>query len=190
MSDYLATPLVFLIGTLFQLYILALLLRFLLQWARANFYNPVSQFLVKITNPPLKPLRRFVPGLWGLDLAAVVLMIALQMVSLALVAALRGFAMGPLTLFLLSVAELVELTIYVFIFSILIQAILSWVNPGRYNPVTDALHSLNEPLLRPVRRFMPPVSGFDLSPLVAIIGLQVLLMLIMPPLRDLARLAG
>ncbi|MGE0081672.1 MAG: YggT family protein [Thiohalomonadaceae bacterium] len=190
MSDYLATPLAFLISTLFQLYILAVLLRFLLQWARANFYNPVSQFLVKITNPALKPLRRFIPGLWGLDLAAVVLMLVLQMLSLALVAALRGFTLGAGSLFLLSVAELVELTIYVFIFAILIQAILSWVNPGRYNPVTDALHSLNEPILRPVRRLVPPVSGFDLSPLVAIIGLQVLLMLIMPPLRDLARLAG
>lgn len=190
MNGYLATPLEFLVSTVFQLYILAVLLRFLLQWARASFYNPLAQFLVKITNPPLKPLRRFIPGLWGLDFAAVVLMLALQMVSLALIAALRGVAVGAGTLFLLSLAELVELTFYVFIFSILIQALLSWVNPGRYNPITDALHSLNEPILRPIRRVMPPVSGFDLSPLVAIIGLQVLLMLIMPPLRDLARLAG
>ncbi|MCK9529270.1 MAG: YggT family protein [Gammaproteobacteria bacterium] len=186
MNGYLATPLAFLINTLFQLYIIAVLLRFLLQWARASFYNPLSQFLVKVTNPALKPLRRIIPGLAGLDLAAVVLMLVLQMVALGLIAALNGFAIGPGTLFLLAVAELVELTVYVFIFSILIEALLSWVNPGRYNPMADALHSLNDPILRPIRRVVPPVSGFDLSPLVAIIGLQVLLMLIMPPLRGLA----
>jgi YggT family protein len=186
MNGYLATPLAFLINTLFQLYIIAVLLRFLLQWVRASFYNPLSQFLVKVTNPALKPLRRVIPGLAGLDLAAVVLMLVLQMVALGLIAALNGFGVGVGTLFLLAVAELIELTIYVFIFSIFIEALLSWINPGRYNPMADALHSLNDPILRPIRRVLPPISGFDLSPLAAIIGLQVLLMLIMPPLRGLA----
>lgn len=184
MNGYLAAPIEFLVTTLFELYILAVMLRFLLQWRRASFYNPLSQFLVKVTNPPLRPLRRVIPGLFGLDLAAVLLMVALQMVALALVALLRGAEPGVAALFALSLVELVELTFNVFIFSILIQALLSWVNPG-YNPVTGLLQSLNEPLLRPARRWIPPVSGLDLSPLAVLLALQVLKMLVMPPLRYL-----
>lgn len=186
MDGYLLNPAEFLLRTLFELYILLIMLRFLLQWARADFYNPVSQFLVKLTNPPLKPLRRFIPGWGGIDVASIVLMLALQMVALALVAALRGGEIGPLALLLWSVAELVSLVFNVFIFSILIQALLSWINPGAYNPVTGILYSLNAPILRPIRRFVPPVAGFDLSPLVAIIGLQVVKMLVVPPLQYLA----
>lgn len=186
MNNYLSSPIEFLISTLFSLYILAVMLRFFLQQTRADFYNPVSQFLVKITNPPLRPLRRIIPGLGGIDLAALVLALLLQIVSVYLIVLLRGagVAFGPLLI--LSVAELVDLTFNIFIFAILIQAILSWVNPGSYNPVSSILYSLTEPVLRPVRSFIPPISGLDLSPLVAIIGLQVLKMLVLPPIRYLA----
>ncbi len=186
MNGYLASPLTFLITALFDLYILAVMLRFLLQWARADFYNPISQFLVKVTNPPLRPLRRIIPGLGGKDMASVVLMLVLQAVSLWVVIALRGASAGPGTLVLLSITQLVELALNVFLFSIIIQAILSWVNPGVYNPVYSLLHQLNEPVLRPVRQLIPPMSGLDLSPLFAILGLQVAKMLILPPLQHLA----
>jgi YggT family protein len=183
MNGYLATPLDFIVRTLFQLYILAVMLRFLLGWVRASFYNPVAQFLVKVTNPPLLPLRRLIPGLFGVDLASVVLMLALQILALSLLALIWS---APITVGGLlggAVVELIELAFNVFIISIFIQAILSWINPGSYNPVSSLLGSLNEPLLRPARRLIPPVSGFDLSPLAVIILLQVLKMLVMPLLR-------
>ncbi len=197
MNGYLTSPLQFLIGTLFSLYTLAVMLRFLLQQVRADFYNPVSQFLVKITNPPLRPLRRLIPGVGGIDVASLVLMFAIQLVAVALVGTRVGagylpglIATGAIqpvgTLLGLTVVELVDLAFNIFIFSVLIQAILSWVNPGAYNPVSSVLYSLTEPVLRPIRRFLPPLSGLDLSPLVAIIGLQVLKMLLLPPIRYLA----
>jgi len=189
MSSYFAQPLAFLVSTLFQLYILAVMLRFLLGWVRASFYNPVAQFLVKVTNPPLLPLRRMIPGFFGVDLAAVVLMVALQVVALWLLALIWSAPVTVGSLFAGALVELVELTFNVFIISIFVQAILSWINPGNYNPVSSMLYSLNEPLLRPARRLVPPISGFDLSALVVIILLQVMKMLVMPLLRQLAALA-
>ncbi|SCZ61916.1 YggT family protein [Thiohalomonas denitrificans] len=197
MNGYLTTPLQFLIGTLFSLYVLAILLRFLLQQLQADFYNPVSQFLVKITNPPLRPLRRLIPGIGGIDVASLVLMFLIQLLAVALVGARVGagylpglIATGAIqpvgTLIGLTIVELVDLAFNVFIFAVIIQAVLSWVNPGAYSPVSSILHSLTEPVLRPVRRFIPPMSGLDLSPLVAILGLQVLKMLVLPPVRQLA----
>ena len=177
----------FLIETIFGLYILLVMLRFLLQWARADFYNPVSQFIVKATQPPLKPLRAIIPGIGGLDMAALLFMIVLKVVELWLVTGLMGLSLQVGGLLVLSVADLLGLAINVFIFSILIQVIISWVNPGMHNPVMGLLHSLTEPLLGPARRVIPPISGLDLSPIVVIVVLQLTSMLVVAPIRDLAR---
>ena len=179
-SGYLANPLEFLVTTLFSLYILAVMLRFLLGAVRADFYNPVSQFLVRITNPPLLPMRKVIPSLGRYDTASLLLMLLLQFISLSLVVLLRGISVSVVTLLIVAVGELVMLAINVFMFSIVIQVILSWVNPGNYNPVTALLYSITSPIMRPLQRLIPPISGIDLSPLVAIIGLQVLRMLVMP----------
>jgi len=179
-SSYLTNPLEFLITTLFSLYILAVMLRFLLGAVRADFYNPVSQFLVRITNPVLAPMRKVIPSAGKFDTAALLLMLVLQLTSLILIVALRGASASILALLLLAVAELVLLLINIFIFSILVQVILSWINPGTYTPVGALLHSLTNPVLAPIQRIIPPVAGIDLSPLFALIGLQVLKMLIHP----------
>jgi YggT family protein len=186
-SNYVTNPVEFLLNTLFSLYILTVMLRFLLAAVRADFYNPVSQFLVKVTNPPLIPLRRVVPSVGKIDVSALVLMLLLQLAALALLTLLRGgqIAIGPLLI--LSVAELTSLLLNVFLFAILIQVILSWVNPGAYNPVTSIIYSLTEPVLAPCRRLIPPISGIDLSPLVALIAIQLIKMLLLPPLYQLAR---
>lgn len=180
MNGYLASPLTFLVSTVISLYLLAVMLRFLFQLTRADYYNPLTQFIVKITGPALRPLRRIIPGWGGMDIAALVLMLLLQMLSVWLVFLLANRPIALLDLLILSVAQLVDLAFSVFIFAILIQAVLSWITPGTYNPVTSVLFSLTEPVLRPVRRVIPPISGFDLSPLVAILGLQVVRMLVMP----------
>lgn len=185
-STYVTNPVVFLLNTIFSLYILAVMLRFLLQWVRADFRNPVAQALVKITNPPLKPLRRFIPGVGGIDIASIILMLIVQVIALALIAMVVGVQYNLVDLLLTALAELLSLLINVFLFSILIQVIISWVNPGAYNPVLAMVYSLNEPLLRPARRYIPPIGELDLSPLVVAVALQVLKMLLIPPIYRLA----
>ena len=186
-GSYVGNAATFLIQTVFGLYILIVMLRFLLQWARADFYNPVSQFIVKATQPPLRPLRKFIPGIGGLDMAALIFMLVLKFVELWLVTGLLGMSPQIGGLAMLSIAELLGLLINVFIFSILIQVIISWVNPGMHNPVMALLHSLTEPLLAPARRVIPPISGLDLSPIIVIVCLQLASMLAVAPIRDLAR---
>lgn len=184
-DGYLATPAIFLIQTLFGLYILVVMLRFLLQMIRADFYNPVSQFIVKVTNPLLRPLRRVIPGLGGMDLSSLVLAWLLKSLELALVILIGGIPLSPALSPLWAIPELVELVINIFLFSILIQVILSWISPGTYNPVAALIDKLTEPLMRPARRVLPPLSGLDLSPMLVIIGLVLLKMLLLPPLKML-----
>ena len=156
----------FLIETLFGLYLLAIMLRFLLQLARADFYNDLVQFLVKVTNPPLRPLRRFIPGLMGLDLAAIVLMLILKTIELLLLGVKPS---GNLVL--LAGAELVWLAINIFLIAIIIRVILSWFNFLGPHPLVNLLYQLTEPVLEPIRRLLPAMSGLDLSPLLASIVL-------------------
>jgi YggT family protein len=187
MGNYAGNAGVFLIQTLFGLYLVAVMLRFLLQMTRADFYNPVSQFLVKVTNPPLIPLRRVIPGLIGIDMAAVVLLLVIQAVELVLVGLVQGFSLGIPGLLVLTVAELLNLLLNIYFFTILIQVILSWVNPGGYNPAIALLYSLNEPILSRARRMIPPISGFDLSPIVVFIGIQLIKILLVSPIADIGK---
>jgi len=186
-NPYISDAAVFLISTLFNLYIFAVLLRFLMQWARADFYNPISQFLVKITNPPLRPLRRIIPGLGGIDLASVVLLIALQMIDLALInlAVARVSPIGGL--FVTAIAELLSTLITLYFITILVEVILSWIAAGAYNPVAYLVHQLNAPIMAPARRLIPPLGGIDLSPLAVVIVLQLMRYLVVYPLMDFGR---
>lgn len=177
----------FLVGTLFELYILLVMLRFLFQLVRADFYNDISQFIVRATNPLLRPMRRYIPGLGGIDVATVVLMVALKMLELWLIAYIAGQPVGVAGLLVLSLAKLLSLAVNIFFFSILIQVILSWVSPGAYSPVVSLLYSLNEPLLAPARRLIPPLAGLDLSPIAVIIILQLVSLLVVAPITDMGR---
>jgi YggT family protein len=180
---------VFLVDVVFGLYIILLMLRTLLQWARIDFYHPLSQFLLMVTSPPLRPLQRFIPNWHGINLAAVTLMLILQLSKRLITHALLGLKLSPLGLVVLSIADLLSLLLYLFIFSILIQVILSWVQAfqGNYqrNELGVFLQRLNEPLLGPVRRRLPPMGGMDLSPLLVIIALQLLIILLVEPLSAL-----
>ncbi len=179
---------VFLIDTLFWLYILAVLLRFLFQLVRADFYNPFSQALVAITNPTLLPLRRMIPGLYGIDFAALVLVLVLQVVKNVLLGLIVGQWYNLLGLIVYSAAELLHMTVYLFIFLIFIRVLLSWVAPyGGHNPVTGLLFSVTEPLMRPARRLIPPLSGLDLSPVAVFILLYLTLILIVTPLLSVSK---
>ena len=187
MGGYGTNAIQFLIQTIFGLYLIAVMLRVLLQVTRADFYNPVSQFLVKVTNPPLIPLRRLIPGFMGVDFAAIVLMLIIKMVEIFLIVLIKGVSVNIAGIIVLSIAELLRLLINIYFFAILIQVVISWVNPGTYNPAISLLYSINEPLLRRARRLIPPISGFDLSPIVVIILLQLLSILLIQPIADLGQ---
>jgi YggT family protein len=182
------------INTLFDLYILLVLLRFLLQMLRADFYNPVSQFIVKLTTYPLRMLRRVIPSVGGQDTAAIVLCLVLiygkflLLRLLSIPAVQIGGVMAPLTgvsyagLLVFCIADLIALILTVFLVAVIIQVILSWINPGQYNPVIGLVHKLSDPVLKPIRKLIPTLGGLDLSPLFATLLLLVAKMLIVPPI--------
>jgi YggT family protein len=184
MTGYLANPIVFLIHTLFGVYAAVVALRFLLQWVRADFYNPMSQFIVKVTTPALRHLRRFIPSIAGLDVASLVLAWLVKTAELAAVTLIAGLG-NPLGAVFWAFPALVTLFINIFLFAILIQAVLSWFNPDPYNPALGLLDRLTAPVLGPVRRLVSPVGGLDVSPMVAMIALVVIEMLLVPPLNAL-----
>ena len=184
-GGYFSNAGVFLIDAVFGLYIFAVLLRFLFQLVRADFYNPLCQAIVTVTNPPLRPLWRYVPSLAGLDTASILLLLVLQTANTLLVALVLGLSPNPIGLLVVAVAELLGKVVWTFIGAIIIQVILSWVSPGAYNPVAAVVYSLTEPLLAPARRVLPPLGAIDLSPLIVILALQLSQILVVAPLRDL-----
>jgi YggT family protein len=189
-STYMTDPIIFLIDTLFSLYILAVLLRFLLQWCGADFYNPISQFLVKVTHPPLKILRRFVPSLGKIDTSSLILVLTLQMFADFSILLLKGVTINIGALTILSITQLISLLINVLVFAVFARAILSWMNPGTFNAAASILATLTEPLLDICRKVIPSMGGIDLSPLAALLLLQLAKMVILPPLHELASLLG
>jgi YggT family protein len=191
MSSYLVNAAEYLISILFMLYILAVMLRFLLQLVRADFYNPVSQFLITVTNPVLRYLRRWIPGYKGIDWPSILLMMVLMGIELCLLALLKtGTVPAIAGLLILVIAHLLKMMIWIYIIVIILQAVISWINPGAYNPVTVLMYQLSDPLLRRLRRYIPPAGGLDWSPLVALIALNLLLMILIAPLQDLGNVLG
>jgi len=184
-GSYLTNPMVFLVQTLFGVYTTIVILRFLLQWVRADFYNPISQFVVKLTTPLLGPLRRVVPGIGGADIASLVLAWLLKSTELILVGLLLGSGRNLLGAFFWSLPALIGLTINIFMFAIFIRVILSWIGPDPYHPGVTLLQRLTDPVLRPAQRLVPPIGGIDLSPMVVLIALVLLKMLLLPPLQAL-----
>jgi YggT family protein len=169
---------VFLVSTLFSLYASAIILRFLLGYARADFYNPLSQFLVKITNPVLVPARRFVPSIGKLDTSAVAVAYVLIVIKGVLLNAMIGLNLGIVSLLFKSVGELMTSVIWVYIIGLIIMAVISWIGSAQGNPVLPLINSLTAPLLAPVRKYIPPVGMMDLSPMAVMLGLYILMIII------------
>lgn len=187
-GDYFSDAALFLVDTVLGLYILIVLLRFLFQLADVDFYNPISQFIVKASNPLLSRLRRVVPGLWGIDFAAVVLLILLEGARIGITALLIGRSPQLAGVLILSIAELLKLTAYVMVFSIFIRALLSWISMGRSHPMLQLLYSFTEPLMARARRILPSTGVFDLSPIIVFIALMLILKLLVQPLLDFGKM--
>ncbi|BDZ74225.1 MULTISPECIES: YggT family protein [Methylophaga] len=180
-SGYISNPLIFLIDTLIYLYMVVVALRLIMQWAHWEYHNPMVQFIIKLTQVPVKFLRRFIPAAGRWDTATLVLLISVTLIKMIAVGLLAGIMPQGLLWLTILLAELFQLFINIFTVSIIIEVILSWVTPaGTYNPVAPLVSKMNAPLLRPVRRTIPPIAGVDLSPLFVLLGLQVLSMLVMP----------
>jgi YggT family protein len=166
------SAMIFLVRTFTDLYLLTFLLRFIMQWARADFYNPLAQFVVRVTNPLVVPARRFLPSARSIDAPTLIVLVALEALVTWLLLAIANFS-APVGYFVaLVVLRLVNLTLWLYTLAILVYVLLSWIGPGRYNPVGALLDDLIAPVLRPFRRLLPPIGGLDLSPLIVLILIQ------------------
>lgn len=190
-STYFSQPILFLIEVLFGLYMAVVALRIIMQWAYWEYHNPLVQLIIRATQMPVKLLRRFVPPLGRWDTATIVLLFALAVVELLLMALFQTSPFSLMAILFLAMARVFSLFTTLFTVSIIIQVILSWIQPrDSYNPVTPLIDKMNKPLLRPIRRLLPVMGGLDLSPLVVLLGIQVLNMLVLPLLNSLALLSS
>ncbi len=169
-----ANALLFLVTTLFDLVLWIYLLRILLQWSRADFYNPISQAIFKATRVPTDWLRRYLPTVRNINLGAAATLAVLTIAYIYVVTGMLGFSINPVSALWYAALKLIALTINLFTLTLFVQAIMSWLGPGVNNPASNILWSLNEPLLRPARRLLPTMGGLDLSPLVVMLLLQVI----------------
>jgi len=176
---------VLLVNAFGSLVLLVILLRFLLQLVRADFYNPISQFVVKFTNPLLIPLRRIIPGFGGLDVASLLLAYLAQVIIYGLLALLKGYGLLVPHIFIWAPLGIFVLLLNVYFWGLLIVIIASWVAPNSYNPVVILINQILEPVVRPVRSIMPDLGGLDLSPMVIMLGLFILYRIVVIPVAML-----
>ena len=161
-------------------------MRFLLQLVRADFYNPISQFIVKATNPPLIPMRKIIPGFGGIDVASLVLALIVQAIAIALIMLIKGFQ-PPADVIIWAAIGVMSLFLKIYFWGLLITVIASWIAPSSYNPALILINQILEPAMRPIRKLMPDMGGIDLSPIMMFLAIQVLEVLLV---RGLAISSG
>jgi YggT family protein len=167
---------IFLLDTVVTFFVFLLLLRFHFQWLRVPFRNPVGEFVLVTTSWMVMPARRVIPGLAGLDLPTLLLAWIIQGLGLWIEGGIRGVEPGVIGLVLAALVDLVRYSLYILVAAVIIQVVFSWINP--YTPVAPVLDALTRPFLRPLRRFVPAVGNFDLTPLVLVIVVQVILIVL------------
>jgi len=168
---------IFIVRTLLQvLLVTVFLLRVLLPVVRADSRNQLSQAVIRVTNPLVLPLRRLLPPIGKIDTASIVALIIVQIAATATLWLLRAYPwmLTPAQFMQVAMLSLITTVVQFYTFAVLLYVLLSWIAPGAYSPASALLSSLCEPLLRPVRRIIPPLGGIDLSALFVIIGLQAL----------------
>lgn len=171
--------LIFILTTLFELYIAVVLLRVIFQYLRASFHNPISQFIIKITKPGFVIFRKFIPGFWGIDFAGLVFAYLLALLEISIISYLKfGIFVINIAYLLSAVFLLVSIILNILFWGIILRVIFSFIsmgNPAIYqNPIFNLCYLISEPILRPIRNIIPPIAGFDLSPLFAMLLISVL----------------
>ena len=185
MSDPINNALLFLINTLFSLYLFILVIRLILVWVRTDYFNPLTQFVVKLTDFLVKPLRRILPNIKNLETASFLWILVIETIKFYLVSILTFGAPNLTGLPILAVGDFLSLLIQVFTFAIIIQVILSFVQP--MSPFTHVLYKITSPIMRPIQKLIPPVGGFDITPIPALIILQLLAILLVSPIIEIGR---
>ena len=165
-----------LVNTVVVFFVFLLLLRFHFQWLRVPFRNSVGEFVLATTSWMVMPARRLVPGLAGLDFATLLLAWVVQALGLWIEAEIRGLDPGVAGLVFVALIDLVRYSLYILVAAVIIQVVLSWVNP--YTPAGPVLDAMTRPFLRPLRRWIPPISNIDLTPLVLVVAIQVVLIVL------------
>jgi YggT family protein len=165
-----------LVNTVVVFFVFVLLLRFHFQWLRVPFRNSVGEFVLATTSWMVMPARRVVPGLAGLDLATLLLAWVVQALGLWIEAGIRGVEAGVLGVLLAALIDLVRYSLYILVAAVIIEVVFSWINPG--TPVSPVLAALTRPFLRPLRRVVPPIANFDLTPLVLVVLAQIVLIVL------------
>jgi YggT family protein len=177
----LGNALIFIAQVVFGLLTLTLLLRFYLQWVRAPYRNPLADFVNALTDFMVRPARRVLPGLWGIDLPTLLLAWLMQLLEWLIVLQVRGFRFGAeigmalVGITAVAAVAVLQMLVYIVLFSTLLQAVLSWINPG--SPIAPLLDAMTRPFLRMFRRNIPPIGNVDLSPLFLMVACQLMLML-------------
>lgn len=184
MQNPISTAGLFLINVLFDLYLLVLMVRLILCLAGANYFNPITQVIIKLTQPLVAPLRRMIPNIRNLETSTLIIIVLLEIIKYVLIAFIvTGLADNFVGLFVLAVTDGLKLFFDTFFYAILLQTILSWVHAG-YSPVSQLLLQITMPIMRPLQRLIPPVGGFDISPIPALILLQLITILFIKPLMS------
>ena len=183
--SYLSNASSFLSQTILGFALYIVLLRFWMQWVRADFRNPFGQFIITVTNPLVVPLRKILPSIGNVDTATVLLAYVIALLKVYILYLILGAKLLPVTLVSTGLAEVIAHSIYLFFAAIIIMIVASWVNPYSYHPIVTLARSIAEPIMAPARRLLPPIGGLDLSPILVFIFLQLTLMLVVAPLRNL-----
>lgn len=163
-----------LVNAIAGFFIFVVLLRFLLQAMRADFYNPLSQFIVKASNPMLVPARKLIPGFGGYDIAAIAVLLVLELVAMTLSLLIMGWPLPIVNMLLWAVLGMVGLFLKLFFWGLLITVVVSWIAPNSNNPAVDLLKQIIEPAMQPIRKLMPDMGGMDISPIIAFLLINVL----------------
>ncbi len=172
MSDTLRTALLFLITTVFDLYLFILTIRLVLAWVHADYFHPATQFIITLTDFLVKPLRKYIPNYKRLETTTLVLIFIFELIKFFLISILSFGLPDIFGLIILAFSNMLKLLIETFFYAILLQAILSWLQPG--SPIARVLEKFTGPVLRPFQRIIPLINGFDVSPIPALIILQLL----------------
>lgn len=174
---------IYIIQTLGSIYLFIVVMRFLLQLVKADYYNPISKMIVKATNPLLVPLRKVIPGFWGIDFACLLLALLVEIIILQVIILIAGLGLqNPLLLLPWAVVGIIKLVATTYFWGLIIMVIASWVAPYSHNPGLSLLRQLIEPTLAPLRKILPDLGGLDLSPMIALMLLHIFNQYLLPAL--------
>ncbi len=176
------TGLLFLVNTLFDLYLFILAVRLILAFVGANYFDPITQFVIKLTDFWVKPLKKIIPNAGGIEFSTLIIILLIQVIKFTCISLLSIGMPNYLGIIILALGDTIKLFINTFFYAILIQVILSWIQP--MSPANRLLYQLTSPIMTPMRRIVPPISGIDISPIPALILLQLLIILVVNPIMS------